>query len=70
MLEKKGWRAGGHYAEPNKSIRERHLSYGFTHMWNIRNRAEDHRVREEEVNGKSSRRKTMRKLTIGNKQRC
>ena len=59
----------GYYAEQNKSIKERQLSYGFTHMWNIRNSMEDHRVREEEVNGKSSRRKTMRKLTIGNKLR-
>ena len=27
-------------------IRERHLSYSFTHMWNIRNSTEDHRGRD------------------------
>ena len=37
---------GGYYAEQNKSIRERQLSYGFTHMWNIRNSAEYHRERD------------------------
>ena len=33
---------------------ERHLSYGFTHMWNIRKGAEDHRVREGKLNVKLS----------------
>jgi len=28
---------GGYYAERNKSIRERQLSYGSTHMSNVRN---------------------------------
>ena len=41
---------GGYYAESNKAnkaIRERQLSYGFTHMRNIRNSAEDHKGKEE-----------------------
>ena len=40
-------------------------------MWTIRNRAEDHRVREGNLNGKSSERETNheRLLTIGNKLR-
>ena len=29
---------GGDYAKWNKSSREKQLSYGFSHMWNIRNR--------------------------------
>ena len=37
---------GGHYAEQNKSIRERQLSYGFTHMWNIRNSERDYKEKE------------------------
>ena len=39
-------------------------------MWNIQNRAEDHRGREEKLNGKSSERKRNheRLLTLGNKQ--
>ena len=57
---------GGYYAEQNKSIRERQL-YGFTHVWNIRNSAEDHREREGKQNGKSSEREKNheRLLTIG-----
>ena len=43
---------GGDYAERNKSVRERQLSYGFTHLWNIRNSTEDHRGSEGEMNGK------------------
>ena len=34
---------GRDYSKWNKSIRERQLSYYFTHMWNIRNSAEDNR---------------------------
>ena len=40
-------------------------------MWNIKNRAEDHRGREGKLNEKSSERKKnhTRLLTIGNKRR-
>ena len=40
---------GGYYAEGNKSIRERQLSYDLIHMWNLRNKIEDHRGREEKI---------------------
>ena len=39
----------GYYAKQNKSIRERQLSYDFTHKWNLRNKTEDHRGREEKI---------------------
>ena len=29
---------GRYYAKSNKSVRERQISYVFTHMWNLRNR--------------------------------
>ena len=52
---------GRYFAEKNKSIRERQLSYGLSHMKNIRNIVEDLRRREGKLNRKSSvRRKTMR----------
>ena len=38
-----------YYAKRNKSIRERQLSYDLTDMWNLRNKAEDHRGREEKI---------------------
>ena len=38
-----------YYAKRNKSIRERQLSYDLTDMWNLRNKAEDHGGREEEM---------------------
>ena len=37
---------GEYYAEWNKSVRERQISYVFTHMWNLRNLTEDHGGRE------------------------
>ena len=41
--------ARGYYAEQNKSIRERQLSYDFTYMWNLRNKMEAHRGRERKI---------------------
>ena len=37
---------GKYYAKCNKSVRERQISYVFTHMWNLRNLTEDHGGRE------------------------
>ena len=31
-----------YYAEQNKSIRERQTSYDFIHMWNLRNKTDEH----------------------------
>ena len=39
----------GYYAKRNKSIRERRLPYDLTDMRNLRNKAEDHRGREEKM---------------------
>ena len=50
---------GGDYVKRNKSNRERQLSYGFTHMWSIRNRAEDHRGRKGKLNRKKSERESL-----------
>ena len=40
-LQQRG-RTGGRYAEWNKSVREGQTPYVFTHMWILRNLAEDH----------------------------
>ena len=55
----------------NKSSREKQLSCGFTHIWNIRNSAEDHRGKEGKLNWKKSERGTNheRLWTPGNKLR-
>ena len=37
----------GYYAKQSKSIRERQLSNDLT--WNLRNKTEDHREREEKI---------------------
>ena len=29
--------ARSYYAKQNKSVRERQIPYGFTHMWNLKN---------------------------------
>ena len=42
---------GGYYAGSNKSVRERQISYVFTHMWILGHLIEDHGGRE---GGKSS----------------
>ena len=39
---------GGYYAKWNESVRERQISYVFTHIWNLRNLTEDHGAREGE----------------------
>ena len=39
----------GYYAKQDKSFRERQLSYDLIHMWNLRNKAEDHRGKEEKM---------------------
>ena len=33
---------GGYHAKRSKSLRERQISYVFTHRWNLRNLTEDH----------------------------
>ena len=43
---------GGYYAERNKSVGEGQSSYGFTHMWNIRNSERIIRERRETEWGK------------------
>jgi len=60
----------GNYKK-NRTIKERQLSYGFTHMRNDRNSAQDHRGREGKTNGKKSERETNheRLLTMGKKLR-
>ena len=30
------------YAQGNKSVRERQILYDFTHMWNLRNKTDEH----------------------------
>ena len=39
----------GYYAKRNKSITERQLSYDLTGRWNLRNKTEDNRGREEKI---------------------
>ena len=39
----------GYYSKQNKSIRERPIPYDFTHMWNLRNKTDEHRGREEKI---------------------
>ena len=52
---------GGDCAKWNQSGRERQLPYGFTHMWKIKNRVEDHREGRENGMGWNQRgRQTMR----------
>ena len=38
-----------YYAKPNKSGRERHTTYDFIHMWNLRNKTDEHRGREGKI---------------------
>ena len=36
-----------YYAKRNKSIRERQVPYDFTHMWDLRNKTDEHMGRGE-----------------------
>ena len=49
------------------SIREGQSSYGFTHMWNIRNRERERRGTEWEKLERETNHERL--LTLGNKQR-
>ena len=40
---------GGYYAKQNKAVRERQLSYVFTHVWNLRNTTDEPRGREAKI---------------------
>ena len=44
-----------YYAKQNKSVRERQISYDFTHMWNLSNLTDDHRGRVGEIRQKPER---------------
>ena len=37
----------GYYAKQNKSVRLRHALYDSTHMWNLRNKTDEHRGKKE-----------------------
>ena len=37
----------GYYAKQNKSVRERQIPYDFIHMWNLRNKTDEHRWKKE-----------------------
>ena len=46
----------GYYAKWTKPIRERQLSYDFTHMWNLRNKTEEQsgkegKIKQDEIRG-------------------
>ena len=43
-------RARVHCAKQNKSVRERKRPYDFTHMWNLRNKANGQREKKREAN--------------------
>ena len=44
-----------YYAKQNKSVRERQISSDFTHIWNLRNKTDEHRgdKRQRQVNHKA-----------------
>ena len=44
-----------YYAKRNKSVRERQLSHDLTDMWNLRNKAEDHREEREKMKQEETR---------------
>ena len=50
-----------YYAKQNKSIKERQIPYDFTHMWNFRNKTDEHSRREGKI---KLRWKLIRKQTI------
>ena len=59
-----------YYAKQNKSVWERQIPYDFTHLWNLRNKTDEHwrrerKIKEDENRGK---RQTIRD-SLGNKLR-
>ena len=62
--------AGEYYVKQNESVRKRQLSYGFTPIWSLRNKIDEHR-RWEKNKIKTEREANHKKLlTPGKKQGC
>ena len=40
---------GGYYAKQNKSVRERNISYDFTHMRTLRDKTDEYKERETKI---------------------
>ena len=61
----------GYYSKQNKSVRERQVPHDLTHMWNLRNKTEDHRGRERKIKQDEIREEINHKklLTTGDKLR-
>ena len=50
-----------YHAKQNMPVREKQISYDFTHMWNLRNTTTDeHRRREGKIRSKQRGRQTIR----------
>ena len=49
-----------YYANQNKSVRKRQIPYDFIHMWNLRNKTDDHRGKEGKIRLKQRGRQTIR----------
>ena len=58
-----------YYATGNKSVRERQIQYGFTHIWNIGNKTDKHVRRGEKEKKKGKETNHKRLLMIENKLR-
>ena len=43
----------GVIAKQNKSVRERQIPYDFSHMWNLRRKADEQRKRERKRNNET-----------------
>ena len=42
--------ASEYYAKQNKLVGERQIAYDFSHMWNLRNKTNDHRGEKRDTN--------------------
>ena len=49
-----------YYAKWNKSVRERQILNDFIHMWNLRNKTDEHREKEGKTRWKQRERQTIR----------
>ena len=49
-----------YYAKQNKSVRERQISDDFTHLWNLRNKTDEHRGKEAKLRKKQRRKNIIR----------
>ena len=65
LLFARSWMAREYNAKQNKSVRERQILYGFTHMWNLRSKTQGKKMRDRQIRKQIQLQRTNLRVTGG-----